>query len=281
MPDSHDFDLMRAPDGQDIPPARRPIGVWFAVAALVIAAGIAAYFALGGGTPPATIAELAPEASEPVVEPLGTDVPDIEVPPLAESDPLVRELVRALSTHPQVLAWLATDGLIRNFAVVVSNIAEGVTPSGHLAVLKPRAGFAVVEEGGNVFVDPQSYARYDALTAAASSIDPEGAARLYTTLKPRLQEAYGELGFGDVPFDRALERAITMLLATPIPGEALRVEPRGIGYGYVEPRLEQLTGAQKQLLRFGPRNARAVQDALRDIARALGIAENRLPAAGP
>jgi hypothetical protein len=69
------------------------------------------------------------------------------------------------------------------------------------------------------------------------------------------------------------------LLSTPIPADSLRVEPRGIGYGYVDPRLEQLSGAQKQLLRLGPRNARLVQDSLRRIALAMGIPADRLPQA--
>ena len=46
---------------------------------------------------------------------------------------------------------------------------------------------------------------------------------------------------------------------------------RGIGYGYADPKLEAMPAAQKQLLRMGPENARAVQAKLREIALALGI----------
>src|SRR5688500_17277611 len=42
-----------------------------------------------------------------------------DLPPLDDSDSLVRDLVRALSEHPLVTAWLTTDQLLRNFAVVV------------------------------------------------------------------------------------------------------------------------------------------------------------------
>jgi hypothetical protein len=55
------------------------------------------------------------------------------------------------------------------------------------------------------------------------------------------------------------------------------VEPRGIVYGFVDPNLESLQAAQKQLLRMGPDNARTVQRALREIALALGIPQGRLP----
>ena len=47
----------------------------------------------------------------------------------------MRELVRKLSSQPKVLAWLATDKLIRNFAVVIVNIGEGHTPVTHLRAL--------------------------------------------------------------------------------------------------------------------------------------------------
>ncbi len=279
MPTDHEFDLHRDPDELGEAPERpRPIGVWIAVAALLLAAGIAAYFALGGARQSQPAAEPEPVAElEPPVQPLGTEADEVDVPPLGEADPVVRQLVQELSSHPQVLAWLTTDGLIRNFAVSVSNVAEGLTPSNHLQVLKPSAGFAVTQQGEYLFIDPRSYARYNTLADAVSGIDPDGAARLYTTVKPRLQEAYAELGFPDTAFDRAVERAIVLLLATPVPNETLRVEPRGIGYGYADPRLEGLTGAQKQLLRMGPRNARMVQDSLRRTAVALGIPEDRLP----
>jgi hypothetical protein len=278
MANEHEFDVIRDSTEYEEPPdAPRPIGVWIVVAVLVIAAGIAAYFALGNARQTETPqAESAP-VEEPAAEPLGTETALVEIPPLDESDPVVRDLVRKLSSHPQVLAWLATDGLIRNGAVVVSNIAEGLTPSNHVQVLKPSTPFAVVEQSEYLFVDPKSYERYNPLADAVSGIDPQGAARLYTNLKPRLQEAHAELGFPDTPFDRTLEGAIVQLLATPIPSESLRVEPKGIVYGYADQRLESLSGAQKQLLRMGPRNARLVQDSLRRIALALGIPESRLP----
>ena len=43
-------------------------------------------------------------------------------------------------------------------------------------------------------------------------------------------------------------------------------------------RSEALTGAQKQLLRMGPDNVKAIQQQLRLFALALGIPAQRLPA---
>jgi hypothetical protein len=116
------------------------------------------------------------------------------------------------------------------------------------------------------------------VAAAAASIDPAGAARLYATLKPRIEEAYRELGAPEQTFDRALEHAIVVLLKTPVVDSPVRVETQGgMGYAFASPELEGLTAPQKQLLRTGPANVRTIQSALRAIAIALGIPEDRLP----
>ncbi len=288
MADSHDegpnlpdYELQQT-EGQppDLPPPKRPLGVWMIVAGLLVATAIAAYVALGRRTMPAhvTTGPARVEVPQQPVQPLGGSAAPITLPPLDETDPLVRDLVKQLTSNPRVAAWLATQGLIRNFVVVVSNVAEGKTPAGQLRVLRPSAGFHVVERGGDLYIDPRSYERYDSLATAAASIDPAGAARLYATLKPRIEEAYRDLGMPDTPFDRTLERAIVLLLETPIVDDPVRAAQRGgVGYGFAAANFEALPAAQKQLLRMGPRNVRTMQSSLRALALALGIPPARLP----
>src|SRR5262249_29264786 len=146
-------------------------GLWIAIALLVVAAAIAVYIVYGRRPAPAPAAAVAPARAEPP-GPLGKGADQVVLPPLANTDPLVRELVRKLTSHPSVVAWLATNGLIRNFTVVVANVVEGVTPARQLRPLQPRAPFEVVERNGQLFIDSRSYQRYDAIAAAATSIDP-------------------------------------------------------------------------------------------------------------
>ena len=63
----------------------------------------------------------------------------------------------------QALADFPTNGLIRNFTVVVSNVAEGPTPAKQLKVLKPAAPFRVVSRDGSTLVDPRSFDRYNTI----------------------------------------------------------------------------------------------------------------------
>jgi hypothetical protein len=280
--DPPDFDLHRTTSESDLPtPPARPVGVWIAVALLIVAAGAAGYVVFWRRpAAPAQTARAASGAAAPTVSPpLGGKGDAITLPPLDATDTLVRTLVQGLTESPAVMAWLPTNGLIRNFTVVVTNIAEGPTPAKHVKILRPATPFRVVSREGSTQVDPRSYDRYTRIADAIASVDAGGAAKLYATLKPRIEDAHHDLGSSDT-FDHTLERAIVVLLGTPVTdgSERLKPMPRGIGYGYADERLESLTPAQKQLLRMGPRNVRVIKAKLRAIAIALGIPPGHLPA---
>jgi len=201
----------------------------------------------------------------------------ISLPPLDETDPLIRELVGRLSAHPAVAAWLTTDGLILNFVMVTAAIANGETRNAELKALGPVPPFRIRESRDNVYVDPSSYRRYDRFADAIASVDARGAARLYATLEPRIGDAYGRLEGGGGDFDPVMERAIVELLKVPVIDGEIELEPKGIVYAFADPNLERMTAAQKQLLRMGPQNVRRIQGKLRELADYLAIPATRLP----
>ena len=256
------------------PPPNRTI--WIVAAIAFAIAGGAAYWWLNRQPPaaPQSAAETTeavppPPPAAPIAEPIAE--------PLDQSDAIVRQLVTALSSHPRVAAWLTTNGLIRNFVVVVENISTGMSPAGHLRVLRPTGPFRVLSRDEEIRIDPRSYDRYTDIAGAVASIDAAGAANLYARIKVRAQEAYADLGHTE-PFDAALERAIVVMLRVPAVGESVELEETGATqYRYVDARLQQLNAAQKQLLRMGPSNASTIQAKLRQIAQALGIPASRLP----
>jgi hypothetical protein len=200
----------------------------------------------------------------------------ISLPPLAETDPLVRELVSALSSNPVVASWLTTERLIVNFVVVTSKIADGQTPVAELKAVGPVPPFKTRTARGTLSVDPSSYRRYDRYAQAVSALDARGTVRLYETLKPRITEADKSFG-GSGEFNGELERAIVELLKVPIVEGPVALKMSGIVYAHADPRLEGLSPAQKQLLRMGPENVKAIQAKLREIAAVLQIPESRLP----
>jgi len=282
-PDLPDYQIRRPdPILEDRTRPAKSVRVWVIAAVVVIAAAAVWFFAIRGRLarderPPEQTTRQQPQAE--ASPPLGGAPAPVNVPPLDESDAVVRELVRQLTTHPTVAAWLASDGLIRNFTVVTANIAEGAAPERHLRRLRPSEPFVVRPQGNQFVIDPAGYRRYDKVAAAAASIDPSGAAQLYATLKPRIGEALRDLGNPDTPVDRIVEQAIVQLLRTPILEQPPRIVPasKGIGYVFANSELEALSSAQKQLVRMGPENTRTIQRSLRATARALGIPDSHLP----
>jgi hypothetical protein len=172
---------------------------------------------------------------------------------------------------------MTTDGLILNFTLVTLRISNGESPAQELRTLGRVPPFRPQTSREDLFMSPSSYGRYDRYAEAISALDARGAARLYSTLKPRIGEAYRRMAPQAGDFDAVLERAFVELLRVPIVHGEIELAPHGIGYAYVDPRLEGLSAAQKHLLRMGPQNVRAIQSKLREIADYLAIPSSRLP----
>lgn len=213
----------------------------------------------------------APAASQSAAEPL---------PPLDESDELVRRLVTELSSRPELAAWLAHDELVERFVLAVDNVSLGSAPRKPVPFLAPSGRYRGRSDSAGVGrPDPRNAARYDDLVNVIDAVDPEGTAELLRRLEPLLDEAYAELGYPGGRFFDALERAIFELLSTPqILGEPA-ITYQVDRWFYRDDDLESLSSAQKQLLRMGPANVRRVQDKLRAVALALGVPGEELPKA--
>ena len=197
------------------------------------------------------------------------------LPPLADMDPLVRELVSALSTHPAVLAWMATDDLVGSLATAIDRLAQGRSPARDLAVLRPREGFATVRRNAVTQVDPKSYARYTPIAQAIASTDATRAAELYERIQPRLDEAWRAQGHPEGGLDEAVRRALATITTTPdIPADAALVPAAG-GLQYADPSYERLPEAQKHLARMGPVNVQLVREAARRLGAALDARRSR------
>lgn len=193
------------------------------------------------------------------------------LPPLDESDPVVRRLAEGISSRPRVASWFVPDDLVRRFVVAVTNVANGRSPEEQVDFMDVEGDFQVRSEEGRMVVDPASYRRYDGLVAAFVSLDPDGSASLYRRLRPLFDEAYRELGLGGEGFDPVLARAVGNLLAVQLPAPPVEVQPQEAVYGYVDPELEARTPAEKHLMRMGPDNARRVQEKLRELAARVGL----------
>jgi len=279
--DLSDFQLLKTPSvdeptrpSVDEPIRQRAIGLPIVIALLVAASAVVTYLVFSRFSPRSkSVAVTQPAVATPA--PAAVAEAPAVLPPLDETDPVVRKLMETITSNPLIAAWLATDHLVRHFTAGVTDVSGGASPVRWLPMWRPSSSFRVVQRGKDLIIDPRSYERYDALAAAAASMDPATSARVYATLKPRIEEAARELG--DASFDRVIERAIVLLLSTPDLADPIRVRAKGVGYAFADPALEALAPAQKQLLRTGPRNVQRFKTSLRAIAGAMGIPDSRLP----
>jgi len=228
-----------------------------------------------------------PEPSLPVVVEPEPAPPAFVLPSLNDSDQLVRDGVLSLTREEAINTWLSPAELVRKFVVLVDNVAGGIIPKDAVRVLAPTGPFRVtaIEELADAnsivlpsldplaeavyLLDTESYGRFDNVTRVFVSLDARRAAEFYGLLRPLFQQAYGELGYTDRQFDTIVFQAINRLLETPIVEKPIRLVRPVVMYRYEDPLLENLSPAQKQLMRMGPNNTRAIQAKLGDLAREL------------
>jgi len=248
--------------------------VWVVIAIVALGAGYlgARWWMQRQAVPQVVAVAPPPAASAPVTAPSG--------PPPTADPARVRSLLETVSPNDLFRGWLGQSELVRRWAVITENLAEGVVPRVPLAALAPAKPFSVVERGRRTLIDPDSYRRYDAVADAVASVDAQALARVYRELRPVVEAAYRALGYPEGSLDRATTRALRRIESAPAVEGDIALEVQGGVYGFADPRLESLTPVDKQLLRMGPRNTRTLQSKAREIALAIGLADVAGPGSG-
>ncbi len=212
-------------------------------------------------TEPATTADEA-VVSEP-------ETPVEPVPSLSESDAFIYQKALALINNNIVGSALLSQDLARQFVVFVDNLAQGELTRKVSPVKGPEKLFTVSEITNKIYLNPESYHRYDAYATVLATMDERALMSTYKQLTPLFDEAFAELGYSNAKFNDRLLQAIKLLLAAPIVEEPIELSSISVNYQFVDPNLEALPNAQKLLVRMGPENTRKVKTALRKIESQL------------
>lgn len=245
---------------------RRPIAI-VAVAIVVLLGGGAWWMsrstsrAADNTTPKAVTATEAPLEAAPARP--------VNLPPRDQMDAFLRPLLAALSSRPELARWLATDDLIGQLAAAIDQASTGASPARDFKVIAPASRFIPGGRGSSRVIDPNSYQRYDGLVQTVTSIDAASVATIYKTIRPRLNEAYQQMGNPGRSVDHAVQLAIDILLDTPVVKDPIAITPGDGGWQYADADLEALTPTQKQLLRMGPANVDRLLVWLRALKAAL------------
>ena len=241
-----------------------PIAIGGGVIVLLLGGG---YWWMSREADPANVTPAAVTATE---APITAPPPPPPLPPLDAMDPLMRSLLSALSARPELARWLATDNLVQQLAAAIDKASQGKSSSKEFKAIAPAGPFVISRAGGRRTIDPAGYRRYDGLVGTVTSIDASAAARVYKTIRPRLNEAYRNMGHPGGDVNRAVRQALDILIDTPVVRRPIAVvEGSGARWAYADPKLESLTQTQKQLLRMGPDHVDALLVWLRALRDAL------------
>ncbi|MCW8995804.1 MAG: DUF3014 domain-containing protein [Psychromonas sp.] len=195
--------------------------------------------------------------------------PTVKLPSLDNSDEMALASAKQLSTQPQYPLLLVNNEIIRNFVVFVDNFARGELLTNFSPLTKPGTPFSIVKDGKKMYINTESYKRYNRYADIIASINVESAIAQYHTLKPLFNQAYTEIGYQQEAFDNKLNEAIEMALNTPVIYEPIALTAPSAMYKFADPQLEALPDAQKLLMRMGPENILKLKTKLQQIQRAL------------
>ncbi len=196
---------------------------------------------------------------------------------LDRSDDVLRKSAVDLSSNPVFGQWLKSRDIVRRIVAATDAVAGGQSPRPQTDFFSLKTPFPILQKGGRILLDPAGYDRYNVVADVFDSMSVAGCAKLYRDFQGPIEQAYRELGYPAGGFHKTLFRAILEILRTPIVDGPIVLEKRVASYVFADPKLEELSPAQKHLLRMGPENVQLIQSKLRELALALGFAETQLP----
>ena len=163
----------------------------------------------------------------------------------------------------RALQFLVMPGLAHHMVATIDNL-----PRGHAAPrlwpLSPVGGKLQTQPSaqGGLQIAADNSARYDAVVAFVTGLEPATVVQWYRQAYPVLQQTYEELGYPGQYFNDRLVAVIDHLLQTPQPQEPLglrlvqvqgQVAPQQpwLRYELADPDLQARSAGQKILLRLG------------------------------
>ncbi len=220
--------------------------------------------------PEEEVVELVPEVVEPVL------------PSLDESDEWLKIKLPEITWRKELLKLVIDEDMIRRFVVFTDNFSQGVVAYEHSPFTLPKSKFspdqANVSQQDNTEVwqwDENSTRRFSLYVDLMRSMDSESLVQWYFEVKPLIDEAYNELGYGDEDFTQTLQDAITRVLDMELPSKAsMAIVRPSVMYQFADPNLESLPESDKLLLRLGKENLLVMKSVLLELYEKLAQQES-------
>lgn len=204
--------------------------------------------------------------AEPIAPVVTEEVQKPVLPSLQTSTPAVLNALaeRNVNTRP-----VRSENLVRDFVAFVDNIAAGVVARDSAMIKGPEARFEIEEVDGTAYMGASSYQRYDNIVNWFVGMDNQVLVTVFKQYEPLINEAYAEISRPGDSFLARLDRAVSVMNATPELTGLIELNTDKIMYTYADEQLESLPAAQRQMLRLGPNNMARVKAKLNALQRAL------------
>lgn len=225
------------------------------------------------------------ESKEEIVEAEPEPVPEVMepvLPSLDESDEWLKIKLPELTWRKELLKLVIDEDMIRRLVVFTDNFAQGIVAYEHSPFTLPKSKFfpeqANANQQNNTGTwqwDENSTKRFSLYVDLMRSMDSESLVQWYFEVKPLIDEAYNELGYGDEDFTQTLQDAITRVLDLELPSKASMTLVRpSVMYQFADPKLESLPESDKLLLRLGKENLLVMKSVLLELHEKLAQQEN-------
>jgi hypothetical protein len=169
------------------------------------------------------------------------------------------------------MAWAREPDLLHRLTAAINLVADGESPRPVLAFLAPKREFKVIEREGALIQSSESTERYDLITRTLTSLRPAAVARFYAAVRPLAQVSLAAISKPGRSIDAVTHEALSRLIDAPIPVTEPALVPKGAGYAFADPSLESLPAAEKNLVRTGVSNARAIHAWMVAVEKALPL----------
>lgn len=193
------------------------------------------------------------------------------LPPLAESDPAVREALAAAIGQKALTTLPLTAEIVRRVVATIDNLPSKQVAARLLPLKPPPGQMVTAGQGEALRLSSRNYSRYARYMQMAKAVDAKKLVAVYVHFYPLFQQSYEELGYPGKYFNDRLIFVIDHLLATQDVSEPVELAQPKVLFEFADPELEDLSAGQKLLIRVGPENAAVIKAKLREIRSALVV----------
>jgi hypothetical protein len=205
------------------------------------------------GTSTEQVGTIATTADAKPIEPL---------PALAESDDFLEKKTLAIANGMKIEPLILKKNMARQFVVFIDNLAQGEVIRKASPLKGPDRNFSVSEVTNKIFIDPDSFHRYDIYANFIAGLNEQELVSTYKELKPLLKEAFDELGYSNISLDERMLQAMKVVLAAPVIEDPIELTSVTVNYHFADLNLEALPNAQKFMIRMGPENTKKIKEAV-------------------